>query len=382
MPIDCEHKRRFGREACWSACLATEQGGPCTFVRVEGDTEVPASEPRFIDVAVLDMNHGWPNLGHDSTLRAIHDAACDLAPHLLPRGLAVRVISFEVRRDLRIPEPPNGRFSVYVGTGGPGHLDPRLNDGSSPGAQGIRENPAWERPLFDLFEAIRVDESAALVAVCHTFGLMCRWLGIADPVLRGPDKGGKSAGILENILTDEALVHPWFARLSRQVPEGRRIRILDSRLYDLIPVPARFPDGATAIGYETLGVGGPRGEAVTMLEIARDRDGVMPRVFASNHHPEVVNAFQLFQILHRKYKRGEVPHEWFEERRKTLEESLPDEKTERRLHLTSDFTVLGPIRFHLHRQVRRRLESMGIEPAFHERDVVADVDRALSGRLG
>ena len=46
--------------------------------------------------------------------------------------------------------------------------------------------------------------------MCHTFGVMCRWLGIADAVLRGPEKGGKSFGIVDNLLTDAALEHPWF----------------------------------------------------------------------------------------------------------------------------------------------------------------------------
>ena len=88
---------------------------------------------------------------------------------------------------------------LYVGTGGPGHLDPRLNDGAEAGSQGIKEDPAWEPRLFELFDAIRADDEAALFAVCHTFGVMCRWLGVADAVLRGPEKGGKSSGSLVRV---------------------------------------------------------------------------------------------------------------------------------------------------------------------------------------
>ena len=51
---------------------------------------------------------------------------------------------------------------------------------------------------------------------------MCRWAGVARPVLRAPAKGGKSSGILENILTPEALSHPWFARFSEHLPDRLR----------------------------------------------------------------------------------------------------------------------------------------------------------------
>ena len=77
--------------------------------------------------------------------------------------------------------------------------------------------------------------------MCHTFGVMCRWLGIADVVLRGPEKGGKSSGIVDNVLTDAALEHPWFSRLARELPDRRRLKILDNRLYDLIPPADGLP---------------------------------------------------------------------------------------------------------------------------------------------
>ena len=60
-------------------------------------------------------------------------------------------------------------------------------------------------------------------------------------MLRPPEKGGKSAGILENLLTDEAVEHPWFGQLAEDLPEHRRLRIVDHRLYDLIPPAAEKP---------------------------------------------------------------------------------------------------------------------------------------------
>ena len=190
---------------------------------MESPIDLPPPDERTIDVAILDMNHGWPNLGHDSIVHAVQDAACDLAPVLEPAGLRIRALSFEVRQRHMIPEPPGGRFAIYVGTGGPGDIDPYRNDGTGAGTQGIREDPAWERRLFALFDRIRDSPDAALLAVCHSFGVMCRWSAIAQPVLRPAEKGGKSAGILENVLTEEGARHPWFRQLAEELPDHRRL---------------------------------------------------------------------------------------------------------------------------------------------------------------
>ncbi len=365
MPIACRNKREHGTDFCQGDCPASGPDGVFRQVRVELPQDLPPADERIVDVAILDMNHGWPNLGHDSLVHAVLDAGCDLMPALDGSGLQVRAISFDVRRAGGVPEAPGDRFSVYVGTGGPGHLDPRHNDGLAEGSQGIREDGSWEGPLFELFDAIQAHPDAALVAVCHTFGVMCRWSGIATPVLRGPEKGGKSTGVLENVLTSEAERHPWFGRFAEELPPSRRLRIVDNRLYDLIP-GALLESRAVPIAYETLGVGGPRGEALTMAEFARDASGVMPRVFGVNHHPEIVDRGRQMMILKQKEARGEVTPEWVAERAEILTRVYPDENSDQRLHLTSDFTLLGPLRFHLFRQVRRRAEALGIALDLHE----------------
>src|SRR5689334_6612683 len=203
------------------------------------------------------MKHGWPNIGHDAIVMAIQIIACDVRERLLASHLRVRAVSYDVRRGGMIPPRPAADRSaggaIYIGTGGPGHLDPRQNDGVSAGSQGIHENPAWEAPLFALFDAIHDDRQAALLGVCHTFGVMCRWSGVAQPVLRGEEKGGKSAGILDNVLTREAETHPWFRHLVEEA-RGDRISILDNRLYDLIPTGA-WRD-ASALSYEASSVAG------------------------------------------------------------------------------------------------------------------------------
>ena len=370
----CALKRAHGKDFCLSECPARDPG-VYEYVRVERPEDIPAADPRVIDVAIMDMNHGWRNLGHDSLVQVVKDAACDLAGVLAETGLRIRVLSYEVRRRHMIPEAPGGRFAVYIGTGGPGHLDPRCNDGTAEGSQGINEDPAWEGPLFALFDAIRKSDDAALLAVCHSFGVMCRWSGAARPVLRSAAKGGKIAGIQDNVLTEDAVRHPWFGRLAEELPDHRRVRVVDHGLFDLIPGPA-LPRGLTPIGYETRGVEGPTGEAITMIEWERDGAGTMPRVFAVNHHPEIVDRSRQMLVLRQKLERGEVDQAWFEDRARVLTETYSDDARDQRLHLTSDYTLMGPVRYHLYRQVRRRAEARGHSVELHEDMVQGDSPRA------
>ena len=217
----CALKRAHGKDFCLSECPARDPA-VYDYVRIERPEDIPAANSHVIDVAIMDMNHGWPNMGHDSLVQVVKDAACDLAGVLAESRLRIRALSYEVRQRHMIPEAPGGRFAVYIGTGGPGHIDPRHNDGSAEGSQGINEDPAWEEPLFALFDGIRRSDDAALLAVCHSFGVMCRWSGAARPVLRSAAKGGKSAGIQENVLTEDAVRHPWFGQLAEELPDHRR----------------------------------------------------------------------------------------------------------------------------------------------------------------
>ena len=50
------------------------------------------------------MNHGWPNLGHDSLIHALLDTACELLPVAEDTGIRIRALSFDVRRTGLIPE--------------------------------------------------------------------------------------------------------------------------------------------------------------------------------------------------------------------------------------------------------------------------------------
>jgi hypothetical protein len=372
VPVLCRNKIRHGKAFCVTDCPAVPDGGVFLYSRVEAPADVPARDDRVVDVVVLDMNHGAPNLGHDSLVHAVMDAACDLIPALEGTGLRVRVVSYDVRRGGGVPEGPDGRFALYLGTGGPGHLDPQRNDGITPWAQGIAEDPSWEPRLFALFDAVLAHPEAALLSVCHSFGVMCRWAGTAEAVLRGPDKGGKSAGILDNLLTPEAHDHPWFRRFAAELRDGRRFRVVDHRLFDLIPAAGTARVSGIPLSVETRGPGGPAGDALTMMEFAREAGGILPRVFGVNHHPEIVDLSRQLMILGQKRERGEVTEAWYEDRARALTEAYPDDNTDRRLQLTSDYTLLGPLRFYVHRQVRLRAEALGLDLDIDEDRVLED----------
>lgn len=408
MLFECEPQRRQGEEFCLQACPARE-AGVFEYVRVEHEADRPAPDPSVIDVAVLDMNHGWPNIGHDAIVMGIQTMACDVREPLRAAGLRLRVVSYDVRRGRVIPAAPDADGGLYVGTGGPGHLDPRRNDGRSEGSQTIAEDPAWEAPFFAWLDVVRAHPQAALLGVCHTFGVLCRWLHIADAVLRDADKGGKSAGIVDNLLTPAAADHPWFHRLIEESPDGPRIRVLDNRLYDLVPagdfgrdvgrdfgrdagrdaaadplaarvtgnVAAGVTGGVSALSYETRARGGPAGDSLTMIEVARDPGGVMPRILGVNHHPEIVNRERVLMVLWQKRARGEVSHDWYEERARAMTQTLRDEDTDRRLDITSRYTFVEPLRFHVYRQLRLRGARAGRPIALHEDRVLeAGVTRA------
>ncbi len=297
------------------------------YARVNGS--VPAPRADRIDVALLDMNHLWPNLGHDALVHIVLEAAEGLREEL--GDVKVRVLSFDVRYRNQIPEP--GRFRIHIGTGGPGHLDPRLNDGVTEWSQGVDETGEWEAPLFRLFDTIIADEASAMIAVCHSFGLVCRWSGIAKPVLREE----KSSGLRINRLSREAMKHPWFEQFARDLPDHQHFHVVDNRLFDLILEDERR---GMPLAFEGEGV-----SALTMVELARDPSGAMPRFLAYNHHPEIVDREHVLQVLDEKRAHGEVDQQWYDERVKTMLELFGEK--ERLSRMTSYYTLFEPLRFHL-----------------------------------
>ncbi|MBD5655037.1 MAG: hypothetical protein IAI50_07615 [Candidatus Eremiobacteraeota bacterium] len=297
-------------------------------VRIEQASDLPRPDRRVTEVALLDMNHGYANVGHDAIVALVRDAVVALDDKLMHENRRVRVLSYAVRDRLMVPDHATGRHRLYLGTGGPGHLDPRLNTHDR-GAQEISEDPSWEAPLWRLFEAIASDEDAAMYAVCHTFGLMCRWSGAAQPSLRGPEKGGPMSGVGTNVLTPEAIAHPWFASLASGDTRGA-VPVLDSRYYDLIPTGAGFGTGAIPIAYEASRHGDGAGDALTMLELAREADGTAPRMFGVNSHPEIGTSERVRELRDRMLASGVLSAEVHEQRSAMLP-MLRNERRDERL---------------------------------------------------
>ncbi len=330
------------------ASIWVPPGLSLSYERVDAPGDEPRPEPGTLDVAVLDMHHGYPNLGHHSIVETVLNIA-----HEERQGregaAAVRVISYDVRGGGAVPASPASRFALVVGSGGPGSLDPRENDGSSPGSQGIREDPSWETPLFRFFEQVLATPSTAFFAICHSFGVLLRWSGVAQSVLRSELKGGKSQGVVGNVLTPEAEAHPFFSGFWSE-NGGAEIRVLDSRLYDLVP---NGRPGAALLAFESPGVSGlPL--AVTMCELARNAGGVLPRVWGVNCHPEIGDRGLQRERLDRMAERGEVTAEWIRERRAALQAWDESASQERSLQRTSAWTFESPVRALLGRALDER----------------------------
>ena len=368
-----------GELACQDSCAMDGIHSIFSYHKVRPGETLPPAEDGIVDVAVLDMHHGYPNLGHNSIVQAVREASCDFEHEIRSAHLKVRVFSFDVRQHGLIPDPPGGRFSLYLGTGGPGHIDPHLNDGIAAFAQGVKEDPSWEPKIFALFDAILADPNASLVAVCHSFGVLCRWSGIARPQERGEEKGGKSAGIVKNELTAAAGLHPWFSFLALNLGSSR-FQVIDSRLFDLVPEPkATFP--ITQLSYETLPQDGPVGEALTGVEFARDASGMMPRIFGVNHHPEIMDAGRQRLIVEDLWDRGEVTRAWYEERLNVVSQGNRDVAIARQLAVTTGFTFVWPLRFQLVKNLRQRAQRLGQRFDMHEDSITDKVIAAYTGPL-
>ena len=83
-------------------------------------------------------------------------------------------------------------------------------------------------------------------------------------------------------------------------------------------------------------------------------------------------ALPIYQLalLDDKLRRGEVSAQWVAERREILTRTYPGEDSESRLRRTSECTLLGPLRFFLYRELRRRAAALGLECELHEDQVL------------
>lgn len=328
-----------------------------SYVRVNDGADEPPPEKDVVDVAVLDMHHGYPNLGHASIVESLLNYAHD-ARETRPGSPGVRVVSYDVRLGRAIPSDA-ARFPLVVGSGGPGALDPRENDGASASSQGILENPAWEAPLFRFFDALLASPGTAMLGICHSFGLLARWAGVARAVLRGPERGGKSAGITTNVLTDEAREHPFFEGYFAE-NGSPDVQVLDSRLFDLLPTGAGI---ARSLAHDRRRPDAGLEPAMTMLEFARGEDGTLPRVWGVNHHPEIGDVGLQRERLERVWANGGVSRAWYEERLSAMAAWNASAAAEQGLQRTTRWTFETPLRRHLERALALRRRGPASGPA-------------------
>jgi hypothetical protein len=320
------------------------------FSRAEAPGDEPPPVPGVVDVAVLDMHHGYPNLGHASIVESLLNWGHEERMKRAGRAPGFRVISYDVRCGGAVPSSAS-RFPLVVGSGGPGALDPRDNDGVTAASQGVKENPSWEAPLWRFYDAILDSPGTSFLAICHSYGVLVRWAGVAEAVLRPPSKGGKSAGIVSNVLSESARKHPFFRDYWVE-NGGPEVHVLDSRLFDLV---ATGRGSADVLAFESRNGHGTPGEAITMVELVREADGVLPRIWGVNHHPEIGDTGLQRERLQRLWDRREVTEEWYRERRTALDGWNAEAATQHGLQRTSDFTFERPLR----RAIARAFDEAG-----------------------
>ena len=106
-------------------------------------------------------------------------------------------------------------------------------------------------------------------------------------------------------------------------PTANDSRVLDNRLYDLVPLGPP-PPGVTLLAPECDDDGTP-GDAVTMVEVSPRSDEAIPRILGVNHHPEIVNRQRQIVLLEKKRARGGVNEQWVAERLAALTEPIDDD---------------------------------------------------------
>ncbi len=112
------------------------------FARVEQPEDLPRHNPRVIDVALLDMHHGFTNLGHNAIVALVRDAALANDDALARAGRRVRLVSYAVRDKLMVPDHAGGRHRLLPRHGrsrspGPAPQYPRARLAGNTGGSGM-----------------------------------------------------------------------------------------------------------------------------------------------------------------------------------------------------------------------------------------------------
>ncbi|PWV57117.1 type 1 glutamine amidotransferase [Chitinophaga sp. S165] len=174
-------------------------------------------------VAVLDMYEQVPNEG----MRCIREI---LTSYARIHALQLEFHEYEVRVQQQLPDLS---YDIYISTGGPG--SPLDSEGSE-----------WEQRYFRLMEDISEWNETAidkkqLLLICHSFQLMCRYLGLGNVCRRRSPAFGvfpvhkTTAGEQEQVFSE--LPEPYY--------------IVDSRNWQVIELDHQKMD---AIGAQVLAI--------------------------------------------------------------------------------------------------------------------------------
>jgi len=242
-----------------------------------------------LKVAILDLYNSAPNEGMRCITQLVRRAQAES-----PVALSFDV--FDVRAKLEVPDLS---YDIYVSSGGPGSPFP--------------SEEAWETPLFELFDGILTwnqtqERKKYLFAICHSFQLLTRHLGIG--VLS--KRKSTSLGIFPIPKTEEGEQDPFL----RALPNP--FYVLDSRDYQVTqPATERI----TELGVQVLALEKERPHVP--LEQALMAIRVSDEVFATQFHPEADGEGMLRYML-TKEKRQQVIENYGEEKYHQMVELLQD----------------------------------------------------------
>ena len=172
---------------------------------------------------------------------------------------------------------------------------------------------------------------------------MCRWSGAARAELRAE----KSSGMPENVLSTEAASHPWFARLrERSCPTAATSA--SSTTASSISIAER--SSATIIARED-----ETSDGVTMIEFARER-----RRHAAHSRRQPPSRDHRPRAHHDRARREARARRSVASRGTASAPkrcAISSPQLERESRLTSEYTLLGPLRHHLGALIAERCEA-------------------------
>ena len=203
-------------------------------------------------VAILDMYNNHPGEGMRCIRQLLQRAQAD-------NSIDFEVDTFNVRANSEVPDLS---YDIYISSGGPG----------SP----LASDEPWEPLFFAFVDALFAYNKTAgrkkyLLAICHSFQLISRHLGVGTVSKRK----STSFGVLPMHLTDAGHADPVLGTL----PEP--FFAVDSRDYQLADLhPERLAElGATVLCLEKERPHVPLARAVMAIRFS-------PEVLATQFHPE------------------------------------------------------------------------------------------------